>query len=269
MPINATPEYFKAQEKFYNAKTKEEKIAALEEMIKTCPKHKGTENVLAQLKSKLAKLKKQEEKKSARKSFAIKKEGDAQVCLIGLTSSGKSTLLNTLTNAKAKVSDVPYTTAEPEIGTLDYEGVKIQLIEIPSSFRREFMSIAQNSDGIVLVIKNKSDMNDLERVLHNFKLNKPLCKISYDNNFGESKEKIWKMLGLMRIYTKEPRKKPEQKPLVLKQGATVSDAVTRIHKDFLKYFRFARVWGSTKYAGEKVGLEHRLKDGDVLEVHTV
>lgn len=266
MPINAGPEYFKAQEKFLNSKTREEKIAALEEMIRLCPKHKGTENLLSQLKSKLAKLKKQSEAKTKRKSFAIKKEGDAQVCLIGLTQSGKSTLLNKLTNANAKVSDVPYTTTVPQIGTLDYYGVKIQIIEIPSSFRREYMSIAQNSDGIVLVLKNNSDKHELEKLTS--RLNKPCCEIvSSDIDSDDAKEKIWSMLDLIRVYTKERGKKPEQKPLVLKKGSTVRDAVEKIHKDFLKYFKFARIWGSIKFPGEKVGLEHRLKDGDTMEVH--
>jgi ribosome-interacting GTPase 1 len=75
------------------------------------------------------------------------------------------------------------------------------------------------------------------------------------------------MLGLIRIYCKEPGKKPEKKALVLRKGSTVEDAARNIHKDFLKYFRFARVWGSSKYSGERVGSEYVLKDKDILEIH--
>src|SRR3989344_126865 len=93
MPVNAPPEYYRAEGKFKSAKSTDEKIVALEEMIRTMPKHHGSEAALAQLKSRLAKLKKEKiskGKKGGGRSLAIVKEGDAQVCLIGLTNSGKS-----------------------------------------------------------------------------------------------------------------------------------------------------------------------------------
>ncbi len=92
MPVNAPFEYYRAEEKFKSAKTKEEKIAALEEMVRMMPRHHGSENALAQLKSRLAKLRKEGERKGSKKT-GIKKEGEAQVCLIGFANSGKSWLL--------------------------------------------------------------------------------------------------------------------------------------------------------------------------------
>ena len=59
MPVNAPAEYFVAEEKFRKAKVKDEKIIALEEMIRLLPKHHGSENAHADLKSKLAKLRKE------------------------------------------------------------------------------------------------------------------------------------------------------------------------------------------------------------------
>ena len=268
MPTNVTVEYAKAQQKYLNAKTREEKIVALEEMISTAPGHKGTEVLRAQLKQRLAKLKKQIEAKSARKIITIQKEGDAQVCILGLTQSGKSTLLSKLTNAKPKISNHPFTTTKPEIGTCDYEGVKIQLIEIPSNFHSSFMSIAQNADSIVLLYKSREELNELKNILSNFRLKKSFVEINRDDSLEEIKDKIWLSLGLIRVYCKEPRKKPESKPMVMKKDSTVRDAAKRLHKDFVKYFRFARIWGdSAKYGGEKVGLDHKLKDKDVLEIH--
>ena len=82
MPVNAPIEYYKAEEKFLSARSREEKIETLEEMIRLLPKHKGTEHVLGQLRARMAKLKKQGEKKGARQK-GIKKEGAAQVCLLG------------------------------------------------------------------------------------------------------------------------------------------------------------------------------------------
>ena len=79
MPTNVTIEYAKANEQYQKAKTREDKIEALEEMIRYAPSHKGGENLRKQLKQRLAKLKKQKISKSARKSISIPKEGDAQI----------------------------------------------------------------------------------------------------------------------------------------------------------------------------------------------
>ncbi|MFZ3077482.1 MAG: TGS domain-containing protein [Candidatus Aenigmatarchaeota archaeon] len=267
MPVNATAEFYKAESHFLAAKTRDEKITALEEMIRAAPKHKGAEAMLSQLKQRLAKLKSQSESKSARKSVNIPKEADAQICVLGLTQSGKSALLRKLTNAKPKISEQPYTTVKPEIGVADYFGVKLQMIEIPSSFRREFMSIAQNCDAVVIMARNENDREAMKNIIEQFRIRKPSCFVSFDDGAEETKKKIWGILRLVKVYTKEPGKKPEKKPMVLKAGSTVGDAVADIHKDFLKFFRFARVWGSTKFPGEKVGLEHKLKDDDVMEIH--
>ena len=267
MPTNVTVEYIKAQGKYHNAKTKEEKIIALEDMIATLPKHKGTERLHAQLKSKLAKLREAKQSKAARRTIAIPKQGDAQVCIIGLTQSGKSTLLSKLTNAKPEISSHPYTTSKPQIGTCDYGGVKIQLIEIPSTFQSHFMSIAQSSDAILGVYKNEEEKEQIQNILSTFRIKKSVVWIQRGESIDEIKEKIWKILGLIRIYCKEVGKKPETKPMVLKKESTVEDAARNLHKDFLKYFRFARIWGSSKFPGEKVGLEYRLRDKDILEIH--
>src|SRR5438876_8975714 len=115
MPINAGVEYFVAQKKYLEAKTREQKIVALEEMIRTAPHHKGSENLRAQLTRKLKRLKEAKESKASRKELSIPKEGDAQVCILGLTQSGKSSLLAKLTNARPEISSHPFTTQRPEI----------------------------------------------------------------------------------------------------------------------------------------------------------
>jgi len=81
---------------------------------------------------------------------------------------------------------------------------------------------------------------------------------------------IFKIAGIIRIYTKEPNSpKPSSEPMILRAGATVEDAVKRIREEFLKYFKYARIWGpSANYPGERVGLDHVLKDGDVIEIRT-
>ncbi len=259
MPVNATAEYFKAEEKFHSAKNKEEKIAALEEMIRTLPKHKGTEHVLAHLRGKMAKLKKESEKKGAKRA-GISKEGDAQVCIIGLTNSGKSTLLSRLTSAKPRISSHPYTTVEPEIGMMDYKGIKIQLVEIPSTFEPRFLSIARTADALVVITRNDKERKQLEHLLQdNFIRTKRVVVSSFEG----LKEQIWDSLGLIIAYTKDNKK---TSPMALKRGSKVRDFAERIHKDFVKNFRFARLRRGARI--HQVGLDYELKDGDIVEVYT-
>ena len=168
MPTNVTVEYVMAQKKFLAAKTREEKIKALEEMISTAPSHKGGENLRKELKQRLSKLRQKKEVSTSRKSFMIPKKGDAQVCIIGLTQSGKSTLLTKITNARPKTSSHSYTTEKPQIGTCDYHGVKIQLIEIPSTFQPVFMSISHGADALILTYDVTVPLKELLQILQEY-----------------------------------------------------------------------------------------------------
>ena len=79
---------------------------------------------------------------------------------------------------------------------------------------------------------------------------------------------IFRVLGIIRVYTKQPNKEPDPDPLILEKGSTVLDAARRIHKDLARRFRYAKVWGpSAKYPGQRVGADHVLEDGDIIEVH--
>ena len=168
MPINAGVEYFIAEEAYREAKTTDDKILALEKMMKLAPKHKGAHTLLAQLKKKLSVLRKESAKAKAaaskRPRFVIKKEGAAQVCILGLTNSGKSLLLRALTNANVEVGAYPFTTKTPAIGMMDYEGVKIQLVEIPATFDAESMSIARTCDLLLFLLDATKDMAQLDEL---------------------------------------------------------------------------------------------------------
>jgi len=345
MPINAPIEYFKAEKKFKSAKTKEEKIEALEEMLRFLPTHKGTENLRAQLRKRLAKLRKKREVKiSPKPKFSIKKEGAGQVCLIGLTNSGKSTLLKKLTGVDVEIASYPYTTKKPVVGMMEYEDVQIQLVEIPSTFSKDVMSIVRNCDSIVFVLDGTKDLikqkEELMKVMEENKIRineepkdvkiekrsyggieirgeknikgsieevKEILRASgYDNcllvvneevtvedimnaldrslvyknaifvvskiptNLDEIKREIWYTLGLIRVYTKPRMGEVEKKPLTLPIGSTVKDMIEKIgKKDWVKMFKFAKVWGnSVKHGVGKVGLDHVLEDGDIVEIYT-
>ncbi len=274
MPVNAPIEYYKAEEKFNSAKTKEEKIACLEEMIRLLPKHKGTHNVLAQLRKKMAKLKSEKRRKTgSRSSFVIKKEGAEQVCLLGLTNSGKSTLLKALTGKDVEIADYPYTTKKPQFGMMKYEDVWIQIVEIPSTFNPGAMGIVYGTDLIVVILDGEKNLDEQKREIEDI-LDKRRIKIKRlyvvtkkPIGLDKLKKKIWKSLGVIRVYTKTPGKNPEKKPIIMEKESTVGDVAKEVHKSFLEHFRFARVFGhSVKFNGARVGLDHVLIDKDVVEI---
>src|SRR5437016_1612597 len=135
MPANLTPQYMEAEKRFKQALSTEEKVAALEEMMSTIPKHKGTEKLQAELKKKMSALRKESEqqKKSGgrRETFNIEREGARRLALVGAPNSGKSQLLRSLTNAIPEVADYPFTTRIPIPGMLVFENVHMQVVDLP------------------------------------------------------------------------------------------------------------------------------------------
>jgi ribosome-interacting GTPase 1 len=133
MPANLTPQYRAAGARFKSAHTFEERKAALEEMLATIPKHKGTEKMQADLKRRLARLRHDEETRTSRHGHAIKvdPEGAAQVVLLGPPNCGKSSLLAALTHAEPPIADYPFTTTRPQPGMMVFEDVQIQLVDLP------------------------------------------------------------------------------------------------------------------------------------------
>ena len=127
-----------------------------------------------------------------------------------------------------------------------------------------------------IVVANKVDLQEkrsnltlLKSTLESWKL--PLLAVSCINNRGLEKlgENIFIMLKIIRIYTKEPSSKtPSKKPIVVKEGTNVIEIAKKLHSEMYKGFKYARIWGpSAKYPGEKVGANHVLMDGDVVEIH--
>ncbi len=133
MPANLPPQYFEVEKLFREAKNPLEKIAALEEMLAIMPKHKGTDHLRAELRGRIAKLTQLAAKKSGarRASMVIEKEGAAQVAVIGLPNAGKSQLIAAITNASPPVAEYPFTTHQALPGMMEFENIKIQLIDTP------------------------------------------------------------------------------------------------------------------------------------------
>lgn len=298
---NQSPFYKQAEAKFLSAKTNEEKIEALEEMIKECPKHKSSEKMLANLKTRLKKLLEQKEKskKSGKSSRAGIRKEEMRAVIIGKTNTGKSSLLTLLTNAKPRISEERFTTTEPAVGMMDYEGANIQLIEIPAIESEYYdKGVVNAADSILILItdfeqlketeerlgkaygkrliiyniKNKEEnLRKIESTLKSKKYNFVILNLEFPNqdSLNELKEKLFFSFGKIRIYTKEPGKEKSNRPIILEQNATVQKVAEKILKGYSKNIKETKIWGpSSKFPGQKVGLQHKLRDLDVVEFKT-
>ncbi|MBT9174717.1 MAG: GTPase Obg [candidate division WS2 bacterium] len=162
MPANLTPQYLEADKRFREAKDLEEKISALRDMMALIPKHKGTDKLRADLRRKLSKLLEEPHKrpkKGGRAYDHIPREGIAQIALLGLPNSGKSSFINYVTKARTQVADYPFSTTTPAIGMLDYEDVQIQIIDLPPLWEKTeswVYNIVRNCDLAIIILDSTS-----------------------------------------------------------------------------------------------------------------
>jgi hypothetical protein len=159
MPANLTPDYLAAEREYKSAQTHAEKVAALERMLATIPKHKGTEKLQADLKRRLSQARKESSKKGAAHAtpfYLVEKEGAGQVVLLGPPNAGKSRLVSALTHARPEVADYPFTTRLPSPGMMLYENVQIQLIDLPplsAEFSEPWLpQVVRRADASVLMV---------------------------------------------------------------------------------------------------------------------
>jgi len=165
MPANLPPPYFEAEKRYREAKTPEDKIEALEEMLTIMPKHKGTDKLRADLRRKIAKFKSQaQQKKGGGKqstAYQIDKEGAAQVVVMGAPNTGKSSLVGTLSNAQPEVADFPHSTWKPTPGMVPYENIQFQFIDTPPVNRTYvdpwMADLIRRSDLILLLVDLQAD----------------------------------------------------------------------------------------------------------------
>ena len=172
MPANLTPQYRAAEARFKAARAPDEKRAALEEMLATIPKHKGTEKMQADLKRRLARLRQEAEVRSGRGGNVVRvePEGAAQLVLLGPPNAGKSSLVAALTRAEPPIADYPFTTTRPQPGMMPFEDVQIQLVDLPPVAREHMPTwlpnVVQGADmGLLLMDPTSPDVpEDVETV---------------------------------------------------------------------------------------------------------
>ena len=172
MPTNVTPEYKEAEEAYRKAREPKERLDCLRELLRTIPKHKGTEHLQADIKTRIKQLTVElaGPKKGGRRkgpSHVVRPEGAAQLCLVGPPNAGKSSLQVRLTGSHSNIGPYPYTTHLPVPGMLPYEDIHFQLVDLPpvsGDFMEPWLINAlQPADGVLLVI-DVSDPDCLEQI---------------------------------------------------------------------------------------------------------
>jgi len=327
MPANLPPQYFEAEKRYRGAKTPQDKIEALEEMFALMPKHKGTDRLRAELRTKIAKCHEEAEKrpfiaKKGSQLYCVRKEGAGQAALVGLPNVGKSQLVSALTQAATHVADYSFTTQLPIPGMMEYENVQVQLVDLPAITAPEVSSwlpnIVKNADLLLVVVDVAQDpVAQLETIVewlakHRMALSNelqeppvgmthvkrsmvvanrmdsenarqgleqlvsrcsgafPVLAVSAVRREGleQLRETVYKALDVIRVYTKPPGGKADlTEPSVVRKGSTVGDVAETVHKDFARNLKYAQVWGSGKFDGQRVKRDYILQDGDIVELH--
>ena len=188
MPANLTHVYRKAEEEYRHAQTPAEQVACLENMLAVIPKHKGTEHLQADLRTRLkeARAEVQSEKTSAAKgrSFRIPRQGAGTVVLIGAPNSGRSRIVAELTNAAPEVAVYPFTTREPFPAMMPCDGALVQLIDTPpvadGHVEPYLVNYVRSADLVLLCVDGSSDdaPDETLAVLRQFEMRKTLLSDS-------------------------------------------------------------------------------------------
>jgi len=351
MPANLSPEDKKAEQAFRTAREPRERLDCLKDMLRTIPKHKGTERIQADIKSRIKQLSDElvEPRKGPARggsAHSVHREGAAQVGLIGSPNSGKSSLHAILTGSKAEIGPFPYTTRAPLPGMLPFEDIAFQLVDLPpiSSERTEpwMAGLLQTVDAAWLVVdladpacaehllvirtelaQRKITLSDrwpglsadpdsapasraesgeargAEEVPDPFQVQLPALLVANKFDLDPDPDEVrvleeltdvrypaiatstltghgldqlarfvFQALGIVRVYTKLPGRPAERvRPFTVRRGDTVLDVARLVHQDVARTLKFARLWGSGAFDGQQVGPEHRVADGDIVELH--
>jgi len=329
MPANLPPVYRKAEEEYRRAQTSAEQVLCLEQLLTLIPRHKGTEHLQADLKTRLkeARAAAQSEKLSAAtgRSRRIPRQGAGTVVLVGAPNSGRSRIVSELTSAKPEVAVYPFTTRKPFPAMMPCDGALVQLIDTPpvaeGCLEPYLVNYVRSADLVLLCVDGSSDTacEDTRAVMQQFEKRKTLlstrtgfdetnysqlhvrtllvvtrgsgtglqtrlqqidrtlprtlpviCTELTDASSRETlRQHIFESLGVIRVFTKAPGQPAKyQDPFTIPRNGTVDDLARCVHCDLAESLKFARVWGQGVHDGQSVGRDHRLSEGDLIELHS-
>ena len=231
-----------------------------------------------------------------RDSIAVRREGAAQIALVGPPNAGKSSLLQALSAIQIRTGDYAFTTTRPVAATTRLGGVLVQLVEIPGLIEgaaddrgggRALLGVLRNADAILwchacdrqaeelaviraevaaagielpaLVAATKCDEGP---PFTDPELRVLPVSVLDDESLDRLREELWALTGLVRIHLRDGGD-----PVALEPPATVVDVADTIHHELGERCTGARIWGpSARFDGQHVGRQHELRDGDTVEV---
>jgi small GTP-binding protein len=242
-----------------------------------------------------------------RDSIAIRREGAAQIALVGPPNVGKSSILQALSEIQIKTGDYPFTTLRPVPALTRIGGVLIQLVEIPGLIAgagedrgggRALLGVLRTVDGIVFCCQANAGPEELDVVraeVEGAGIDKPAfiaatradeapvaalkrlersfaptrvvpVSVLDEASLEAFRSAVWGLTGLIRVWLRK-NGATDSDPLALAPGATVGHVADSVHHDLGATFSGGRVWGaSARFDGQRVGGDHPLLDGDVVEI---
>jgi len=242
-----------------------------------------------------------------RDSIAVRREGAAQIALVGPPNVGKSSLLQALSEIQIKTGDYPFTTLRPIPALTRIGGVLVQLVEIPGLIEganedrgggRALLGVLRAADAIVYCTRVDADPEELRPVraevtlagievpafvaatradeakegsLERLRAAFPDLEVVPVSVIDEAsldafRDAVWRLTGLIRVRLRTLGQ-TDPDPLALDPGSTVEDVADWVHHDLVATFSGARVWGpSARFDGQRVGRDHAVLDGDVVEI---
>jgi small GTP-binding protein len=238
-----------------------------------------------------------------RDSIAVRREGAAQIALVGPPNVGKSSLLQALSNVQIKTGDYAFTTTRPVPALTRIGGVLVQLVEIPGLIEgahegrgggRPLLGVLRGAEAILFCQEASGSVSDLAAVMDEVAaagIDSPAAlvltktddaqqrdidrmRVAFpsvevvavsvldDESLERLRDLIWRLTGLVRVYLRG-----DDDPVALHPPVTVADVAHSIHHELGAQCTGARVWGpSARFAGQLVGSQHELADGDAVEI---
>jgi len=240
-----------------------------------------------------------------RDSMGVRREGAAQIALVGPPNAGKSSLLHALSDVQIKIGNYPFTTLRPVPALVRIDGVLVQFVEIPGLLDganddagggRAYLGVLRETDAIVYCQDATAEPDDLRSVMHEVAragIQRPalLALTKFDDADSAAVERFGRAFPGLAVVTTSvlddaslARLRSEAwrltglirvyvrgggDPFALPMGSTVLDVAAAIHSDLVRDFRGARAWGpSARFDGQRVGGDHVVLEGDTIEVLT-